>query len=77
MSQCEHLISEYIKRWENSLIHDLNLPNARQELLLKAAQMDRNASAQGKRELRSLSKFALGLGSVLIVAFGVILLALG
>ena len=59
------------------MIHNLSLPKTQQELRLRAAQMDREASAQGKRELRSLSKFAFGLGSVFFVAFGVILLALG
>ena len=59
------------------MINDLRLAKARQELLLKAAQMDRDTSAQRKSELHSLSKFALALGSVLVVAYGVILLALG
>lgn len=54
------------------MINDLRLAKARQELLLKAAQMDRDASAQGKSELRSLSKLALALGSVLVVAYGAI-----
>jgi hypothetical protein len=76
MSQCEHLISEHIKRWESSLINDLRLAKARQELLLNAAHMDRDASTQGKSDLRSLSKLALALGSVLVVAYGVIRLVL-
>jgi hypothetical protein len=58
-------------------MYDIRLAKARQELLLKAAQMDHDVSAQGKSELRSLSKFALALGSVFIAAYGVILLALG
>jgi hypothetical protein len=76
MNQCEHLISEHIKRWESSMINDIRLAKARQELLLKAAQMDRDTPARGKSELRSLSKIALALGSVLVVAFGVIRLVL-
>lgn len=59
------------------MMYDLHLARARQELLLKAAQMDHDTSAQGKSELRFLSKFALALGSVFILAYGVILLALG
>jgi hypothetical protein len=58
------------------MINDLRLAKARQELLLKAAQMDRDTVAHGRSELRSLSKFALTLGSVLVVAFGVIRLVL-
>jgi hypothetical protein len=58
------------------MINDLRLAKARQELLLKAAQVDRDASAQRESELRSLSKFALTLGSVLAVAYGVIRLVL-
>jgi hypothetical protein len=76
MSQCEHLISEHIKRWESSLINDLRLAQARQELLLNAAQMNRDTSTRGKSELRSLSKLALALGSVIVVAYGVIRLVL-
>jgi hypothetical protein len=76
MNQCEHLISEYIKRWESSMINDLRLAKARQEPLLNAAQLDRDSSPQGKSELRPLSKFALALGSVLVVAYGVIRLVL-
>ena len=59
------------------MINDLRLAQVRQDLLVKAAQIDRDASAQRKSELRSLPKFALALGSVLVVACGVILLALG
>lgn len=58
------------------MINDLRLAKARQRLLLQAAQMDGDASAQGKSELRSLSKFALALGSFLVVAYGVIRLVL-
>ena len=58
------------------MINDLRLAKARQELLLKAAQMDRDTSARGKSELRSLSKLALALGSALVVAYGVIHLSL-
>ena len=76
MSQCEHLISENIKRWESSMINDFRLAKVRQELLMKAAQMDRDTSARGKSELRSLSKIALALVSVLVVAYGVIHLVL-
>lgn len=58
------------------MISDLRLAKVRQELILKAAQMDRDTSAPGKSELRSLSKLALALGSVLVVAYGVIRLVL-
>lgn len=59
------------------MFHDLRVAKIRQELLIQAAQMDRDISTQRKSELRSLSKFALALGSVLIIGYGVILLALG
>lgn len=58
------------------MINDLRLAKARQELLLKAAQLDRDTSTQRKSVLQSLSKFALALGSVLVVAYGVIRLVL-
>jgi hypothetical protein len=77
MSHYERLISEHLKRWETSMMYELRLAKARQELLIKAAQMYRDASAQGKSELPSLSKFALTLGSGFVVVYGVILLALG
>ena len=58
------------------MINDLRLAQARHELLMKAVQMDRDTSARGKSELRSLSKIALALVSVLVVAYGVIHLVL-
>jgi len=58
------------------MINDLRLAKARQDLLLKAAQLDRDTSTQRKSELQSLSKFALALGSVLVFTYGVIRLVL-
>ncbi|HEY43813.1 MAG TPA: hypothetical protein G4O11_07510 [Anaerolineae bacterium] len=55
---------------------NLRLAKARQELLLKAAQLDRDISVQGKSEFLSLSKLALALSSVLAVAYGIICLVL-
>jgi hypothetical protein len=77
MNHFDKLISEYLKRGEKYVMYDLHLAKARQEILLKAAKMDRDPIVQRKSDLLSKSKIVLALGSIIIAAYGAILLALG